>query len=141
MDFKTSRRIGAPPTKSVEQRSDVLQKSLLAVIVVIVILLLGRLAAPITVTISYLGADAQHLQRRWYVDLVRDANVSEVDGEGFAPNSKVTDVEHGQVARQGQDNSLFVVATQGRFLAVFVRDADALGGGLGTTANPEFSVW
>lgn len=68
------------------------------------LLLLGRLTAPITVVIIrifYLWADAQHLQRRRNVDLVRDAHVTEVNGEGFAPHAKMSNVEHGQITWKG----------------------------------------
>lgn len=97
--------------------------------------------AVVIVRILYLGADAQHLQRRRHIDLVRDADMPEVNGESLAPHAKVSDVEHGQITGQSQDDGLFVVASKRSFFAVLVRDADALGGGFCSAANPEFCVY
>lgn len=88
----------------------------------------------------YLRANAQHLQRRRHVDLVRNAHVAKVHGEGLAPHAKVANVEHRQISRQRQHDGLFVVPTERSFLAVLVRNADALGTGLGAATNPKLGV-
>lgn len=46
----------------------------------------------------YLGADSEHLQRRWNVQVLGYPDVAEVNGEGFAPDAEIVDVEDGQVA-------------------------------------------
>lgn len=67
--------------------------------------------------------------------------MTEVDGEGLAPDAEVADVEDRQVAGEREDHRLPVVAPQRGLLAVFVRDADPLRRGPRASAHPEFGVW
>lgn len=66
--------------------------------------------------------------------------MSEVHGEGLAPDPKVPDLVYGQVAGKGQDDGLAVVASQRHFLAVLVGHSDTLGRGRGSGSNPEFRI-
>lgn len=66
--------------------------------------------------------------------------MAEIDGELFAPNTKVSDIEYGEVSWQGEYHGFAVVPSEGYFFAVFVRDPDSLRGWFRTLARPEFSI-
>lgn len=92
----------------------------------------------------YLWSDAQHLEGWRDVEVVRNADVTEVDGKGPAPDTEPVDVEDGQLTGQRQDQRLGVVASKwfgfavlvghfGAFEAVFSR--------VRTGAHPEEGVF
>lgn len=66
--------------------------------------------------------------------------MAEIDGERFAPDAKVADLEHGQIAGQRQHNRLAIVFGQRLLAAVLVRDANAIGRWFLAVAHPEFRV-
>lgn len=47
--------------------------------------------------ITHLRRDAQHFEGWWHVESLLDLDVSEVDGKGLAPDSKVSQLMDGQV--------------------------------------------
>lgn len=49
--------------------------------------------------VTYLWRNSQHLEGRRYVQAMGDLHVTEVHGEGLAPNSEVTELVNGQVTR------------------------------------------
>lgn len=90
---------------------------------------------------TYLRTDAKHFQRRRHVEVLRNLHVAKVDGERLAPDAKVSDVEHGEVAGQRQHDRLTIVTPQGDLFAVFIRHAHPLRGRFRSSADPEFCIY
>lgn len=66
--------------------------------------------------------------------------MAKIDSKGFAPNSKVTDVENREVTGEGENDGLPVVTSQRQLLTIFVRHANALWRRFRTSTHPEFRI-
>lgn len=60
--------------------------------------------------LPYLRADSEHFKGRWHIEPLGDFDVPEIDGEGFAPDAEMTDIENSQVSWEGQDDGFPVVS-------------------------------
>lgn len=66
--------------------------------------------------------------------------MTEVNGEGFAPHTKVSNIEDGQIFGQGEYNRLAIVATQRILFAILVGNAQTLGCWTLTASYPELGI-
>ena len=90
---------------------------------------------------SYLRCDTQHLEGRWHVEVLGNADVAKINPKSLAPDTQPVNVKDGQIAGQGQDECLGVVAPERILFTVLVGHFDAHLAGFGSRADPEKSVW
>ena len=89
---------------------------------------------------SYLRCDAEHFQRRRHVEVLGDADVTEIDAVSLTPDTQPFNVENRQIIWQSQHQSFGVVATQWLDFAIFVRHLSSLLARLGARSHPEKGI-
>lgn len=89
----------------------------------------------------YLGGHAEHLERGGHVEVLWDADVAEIDPEGLAPNAQPVDIENREITREGEDQSLGIVAPQWVLFPILVRHFDTDLVRFGARAHPEEGVY